>query len=242
MILLRATEMRYPMWIQTDGILDVFGTIDGYTLNSPSGLTWDGTNLYFVDSGPDQIYVLVGVSNTLLRTFAAPSANVRGLAYDGTNLIAADDSNNDIVVLNKVTGAVINRFNTPGNSCSGITFDGTNLISCDSSADRIYVHDGVTAAILTSFPSPGTGLPSPQGLAFDGVNLISCDDYTDKIYVHDGVAEAVLRTIDWSLGGSQAGITTYYYASAAIGYAKNLRVIGSLESVTKKASAFENTL
>jgi hypothetical protein len=159
--------------------------------STPTGLTFDGTNLISCDASNDTIYVHDGVSSTILSSFASPSSTPTGLTFDGTNLISCDADSDTIYVHDGVSSTILSSFSIPSSNPNGLTFDGTNLISCDASNDTIYIHDGVSSTILSSFASPSS---VPNGLAFGGTNLISCDASNDTIYIHDGVSLTILSS------------------------------------------------
>ena len=64
---------------------------------------------------------------TVIRSFAAPSANVRGLTWDGRTLWVADDNANRIYQIDPVTGTIVRWFAAPSNSTGGLTWDGRTL-------------------------------------------------------------------------------------------------------------------
>jgi hypothetical protein len=161
--------------------------------SSPSGLTYDGTNLISCDYDTDTIYIHDGVSSTILSSFSSPGQVPNGLTYDGTNLISCDHFADRIYVHDGVSSTILSSFSSPGPIPSGLAYDGTNLISCDNNTDTIYIHDGVSSTILSSFATPTV---QPKGLTYDGTNLISCVSDTDfhVIYIHDGVSSTILSS------------------------------------------------
>ena len=133
------------------------GTGTSASLNSPSGITTDGTNLYVADTGNHlirQIVISTGVVTTLAGIGSSGSSNgtgtsasfsyPHGIITDGTNLYVADTDNHLIRQIVISTGVVTTLAGTgssgsangTGTSASfyqpfPITTDGTNLFVAD---------------------------------------------------------------------------------------------------------------
>ncbi|RLC59455.1 MAG: hypothetical protein DRI30_00505 [Chloroflexi bacterium] len=143
---------------------------------TPTGVTWDGTNLWHADRGTGLIYEL-DTSGTVLSSFSAPGSSVRGLAWDGTNLWAIDDTSGTIYQLT-TTGTVLSSFSAPGTGPRGLTWDGSNLWLSDTDTNTVYELT-TTGTVLSNFSTPSTG---PKGLAWDGTNLWLSDRVSNTVY------------------------------------------------------------
>jgi len=176
----------------TSTILDSFASPTG----TPTGLTYDGSNLISCDWGTSTIHPLIyihsGISSTITDSFNAPNDypdGASGLAYDNTNLISCSQNNLRIYIHSGITVTTTSDFASPSTAPSGLTYDGANLISCnyDYDYDTIYKHSGITSTITDSFANP----LFPRGLTYDGINLISCDATDDTIYKHSGITSTI---------------------------------------------------
>ena len=145
----------------------------------PSGLTWDGTNIWSCDADSDKIYKH-NADMTVNTEYAAPSIYPTGLTWDGTNIWSCDASTYKIYKHN-ADMTVNTTYDSPGSYPRGLAWDGTNIWSCDVGTEKIYKHN-TDMTINTSYDSPST---EPRGLTWDGTNIWSCDTASDKIYKHD---------------------------------------------------------
>jgi len=159
------------------------GTGAAARFQQPTGIAFDGTNLYVCD-----------LSNHTIRRLAPPltagAAVVTTIAGTAGSPGSVDG-----------TGAAA-RFQQP----TGIAFDGTNLFVCDSAnhtirrlAPPLTAGAAVVTTIAGTAGSPGsvdgTGAAArfqqPTGIAFDGTNLFVCDRNDNtirKIYPNRYVA------------------------------------------------------
>jgi len=150
------------------GSAGVVGSADGTgtaaTLNYPTGITTDGTNLYVTDtynSTIREVVISTGAVTTIAGSRAIGSADGTGTAatfyyptgitMDGTNLYVADNGNSTIRKIVISTGAVTTMAGSAGaigsadgtgtaaafNYPIGITTDGTNLHVTDSGNNTI---------------------------------------------------------------------------------------------------------
>ena len=75
----------------------------------PSGLAWDGTNLYMVEQINDALYTLDRTTGVATRVGSATRFGVnettpQGLAWDGTNLYMVGSSTDALYTLDRTTG------------------------------------------------------------------------------------------------------------------------------------------
>jgi len=155
--------------------------------SQPSGLAWDGTNIWSCDKSTGKIYKHNG--DMTVHTEYTPSGVVAGykpsgLAWDGTNIWSCDPINDKIYKhdVGDPNLAVLNTYNSPDTQPSGLAWDGTNIWSCDRSTYKIYKHDTDIINLLATYDAIGS---APTGLAWDGYRIWSCDKNTDKIYKHN---------------------------------------------------------
>jgi glutamine cyclotransferase len=145
----------------------------------PSGLTWDGNNLWFAEMTSNRLYKTT-VAGIICLHFSAPNDSPWGLAWDETHLWNADRDQREIYRLDPDDwGKVLGSFASPGNNPCGLTWDGTYLWNADFGERKIYKIDPQSGNVETSFSAPGE---APSGLAWDGAYLWNADKNSRTIY------------------------------------------------------------
>ena len=169
------------------------GTGTSASFFSPKGITCDGTNLYVVDSGNNNIRKIV-IDNGTVTTIAGT-----GSTGSSDNSIGTSAS-----------------FNNP----CGITCDGTNLYVTDKGNHkirRVVIDNGTVTTIAgtgssgSSNNSTGTSasFDEPEGITSDGTNLYVVDTENElirKIVIDNGTVTTLAGDADKS--GSDDGIGT----------------------------------
>ena len=159
------------------------GSGPGARFSSLAGITTDGTNLYVVDAGNNnirQVVIATGVVTTLSGSAGNPGSadgtgaaarfnSPQGISTDGANLYVADSGNDTIRRIAIATGAVTTLAGSPGivgstddigssarfSNPQGLTTDGVNLYVTDSGNDTIRRVSIATGAVTTFAGSPG---------------------------------------------------------------------------------------
>jgi sugar lactone lactonase YvrE len=126
-------------------------TVAGLNLNSPHGITTDGTNLYVADTSNNAIEQIV-ISSLTFTTLATTGLSVpQGITTDGTNLYVANSGDHTIrktPILSPTLTIVAGTSTVPGSTDGtgsaalfrypgGITTDGTNLYITDTGNQTI---------------------------------------------------------------------------------------------------------
>lgn len=159
----------------------------------PTGLTWDGQNLWIADIGTNRIYKLNPANGTVTATIDGPAgATINGLAWDGKYLWCSDNGDVNKIYRLDSTGIILRSFSLLSGSPRGLVFDGANLWYQDSGSNYLYQIDTLSGTVLKSFPAPSG---SNRGLAWDGKYLWSTDKYYDEIYLIDTAHQAVIRIL-----------------------------------------------
>jgi hypothetical protein len=174
----------------TGGNIDGVGT--SAQLNSPYGIVFDGTDLYFSDFGSHRIRK-VNPTTALVTTQAGSSIGFAdgigtsaqfnipgGVSTDFTSIYISDNSNNRIrrmlIANNQVSllagSGVMGGVDAIGasaqfNGNDHVLFDGKNLFVSEFQSDRIRKIDLITSQVSTIL----TGPDGPTGMAYDGTNL-----------------------------------------------------------------------
>ena len=161
--------------------------------NCPTGLAFDGKNLWLADRLSDTLYAVDPVSGEVRNALPAPGYIPRGLAWDGKYLWCIDGEENRIHRIDVETGMTVKSLEAPSIRPQGLAWDGECLWISDDREDkiaRISIEDGTT---IVSFDSPSG---SPQGLAWDGEYLWCADRIEDRIYMVETKFGEALLSID----------------------------------------------
>ncbi len=210
-------------------------------LNSPSGITNDGTYLYTVDSGNNRVLQTL-LDGTLISSWGTLGSgtlnlnNPTGIITDGSYLYVVDTGNNRIVKLTMplqqyspflATWGTLGTGNTNLKNPTSVTVSGSYLYICDTGNNRIVqIPTSLAAGPYTAYwgsnGSGTTNLASPLGLTTDNVYLYVTDTGNNR------VVKIVLPlnpitpfTSSWSIPDSTPGSTvnilyygTFLYNSA----------------------------
>ncbi len=168
----------------------------------PSGLTFDGTNLWLADRETDKIYSIDPKTGKVLHTIESPAYWPMGLAWDGEYLWNADfrgltdiyeDKDGMIFKIDPKTGNILKTLKAPSKSPVGLAWDGEYLWCVDDVKDKVIQFSTVDGTTINSFTSPST---SPAGLSFDGKYLWISDRIKDEIYMVDPATGYVIVIAD----------------------------------------------
>lgn len=120
------------MWITTNAgtVVKLRGT-DGVLLGtfpvgtSPAEVAFDGTSVWVVNGGSDDVTRLNAEDGALLGTFPV-GTSPHAISFDGENMWVVNSGSNDVTLLSGQDGAQLGTF-TVGGSPRDIAFDGVNL-------------------------------------------------------------------------------------------------------------------
>ena len=157
----------------------------------PTGLCFDGKNLWQADRETDKIYCTDINTGKVLRTIESPAYWPTGLAWDGKYLWNADfrgrtdkaeDCDGMIFMLDPNSGDVLKTVQAPTSCPKGLTYDGKYLWTVDDVADKVIRFNPADGSTIKSFKSPAK---DPKGITFDGKYLWISDSGTNEIYMVD---------------------------------------------------------
>ena len=182
----------------TGEIIKSFNTQGNY----PTGLCFDGENLWLADRGTDKIYCLNPETGAIIRQIESPAYWPMGLAWDGQYLWNADyrgrtDKSEDldgmIFKINPKDGTILKTLRAPSKSPKGLTWDGKYLWCVDDKTDKVIQFNSVDGTTIKSFKSPAK---DPKGITFDGNYLWISDRETDEIYMVEPKTGFVIIIMD----------------------------------------------
>jgi len=175
------------VFAQTGKIIKEFSTPGNY----PTGICFDGENLWQADRETDKIYCINPETGKLIRQIESPAYWPMGLAWDGKYLWNADyrgrtdkseDRDGMIFKIDPKDGTILKTLQAPSSSPKGLTYDGKYLWTVDDRIDKVIQFNPEDGSTINSFKSPAE---DPKGISFDGKYLWISDRETDEIYMVD---------------------------------------------------------
>jgi len=159
----------------------------------PTGLTFDGKNLWLADNFTDKIYKISPESGKVLKTFDSPGHHPEGLAWDGKYLWHIDSGENYMYLLDPETGRALSILESNSSNPRDLAWDGKYVWTVDYRRDILIKVSPEDGMMVQTFPSPAR---EPAGLAYDGKYLWVTDRSEDRIYLvnpSDGLCLSSLR-------------------------------------------------
>ena len=199
----------------------------------PTGVTWDGSDLYSVDNQADapggSYYHHSGFSNTVVDSFSqATFAHELSIDQFGDFLATERDESgspltNDILVkLSGFTATVQNSFQAADDNLTGVTWDGSDTYwtvpEFASAGGNAYRNSGFTSTVKDSFSNPFGGI-SQIALSHDGTDLFDRHDngvvarlsgFSDTITdsFDTGVTDSDFGGLEWGNYTDRTGATS----------------------------------
>lgn len=160
----------------------------------PTGLAFDGKNLWLADNFTDKIYKIDPESGKVLKSFDSPGQHPEGLAWDGKNLWHVDSGERYMYLLNPETGEALSILESNSPNPRDLAWDGEYVWVADYRRDILIKVSTVDGMMVQNFPSPAR---EPAGLTYDGKYLWVTDRSDDRVYLvnpSDGLCLSSLRS------------------------------------------------
>ncbi|MBK9183982.1 MAG: T9SS type A sorting domain-containing protein [Ignavibacteria bacterium] len=176
------------------------------TRPNPSGLTWDGQNLWFV--GTSYIYK-VSTTGMYLDSIINPasSRDYRNgdLVYDGMNLWYADEESAKLFKINPANGDVLQQVDLPSfgqvdQNGWGLAWDGINIWHSQYEPPRLYKLNGTNGSVVDSLitASGVLGLEWIDGNLY-GTNSLYRSRNGTQLYKIDSQTGAFQDSTPWCI-------------------------------------------
>jgi transglutaminase-like putative cysteine protease/sugar lactone lactonase YvrE len=159
----------------------------------PTGLAFDGENLWVADHKEDKLTCVDPQTGEVLREVPSPGFWPMGLAWDGTYLWNADLRQGRIFQVDPSDGTILRVIGAPSDGPEGLTWDGNTLWISDPLADEIAMLDLSDGTAVETFPAAARHV---QGMAFDGNYLWCADRMADEIHMVDPESGEVIVVLD----------------------------------------------
>ena len=160
----------------------------------PTGLAYDGTNLWLADDFTDKIYKIAPETGKVLSSFESPGHHPEGLTWDGQHLWHIDSGEKLLYKLDPETGKALLVLESNSPNPRDLAWDGKYIWIVDFISDTLLKVSPVDGMMVQTFPSPAG---EPAGLTFDGRYLWVTDRGQDRIYLvnpSDGLCLSSLRS------------------------------------------------
>jgi hypothetical protein len=188
-------------WCGTDSIGD---TIYSFRAPArwPTGLAWDGVNLWMADNEEDSLYRLA-TDGTVLAAFALPES-VRSpmcMTFIGPDLWLVNENTALLYVLDTATIQprkilLLPDSLHPDPTSIGLAWDGTHLWHSQYAWGTIFELDTADGSVISSFAPPDSWI---MGIEFDGQNLWGVSTQTSRAFVFSLPSGTVIDTYTWQV-------------------------------------------
>lgn len=177
-------------WAKVGDILKVIKTPGP----CPTGLAFDGKNLWLADNFTDKIYKIDPESGKILKSFDSPGQHPEGLAWDGKHLWHIDSGEKYMYLLCPETGRALSILESNSSNPRDLAWDGEYVWIADYRKDILIKVSPEDGMMVQNYPSPAR---EPAGIAFDGKYLWVTDRGEDRVYLvnpSDGLCLSSLRS------------------------------------------------
>ena len=141
-------------------------TLAGFNL--PTGVVYDGSNVWVVSQG-DGTLLKLSSAGAVLQTVTV-GTNPKYPAFDGTNLWVPNFSDASVSVVRASTGAVLATLTGVGLSgAQTAAFDGQRILITGYIGNTISIWKAADLTQVAGFPTGGG--TNPYGVASDGINF-----------------------------------------------------------------------
>ncbi len=146
----------------------------------PTGLAFDGKNLWLADIFTDKIYKINPRDGKVLKSFDSPGSHPEGLAWDGEYLWHIDSGEKSMYRLDPETGRAVTILESNSGNPRDLAWDGEYVWIIDYRQDILLKVSAEDGMMVQYFSSPAL---EPAGLTFDGKYLWVTDRSEDRIYL-----------------------------------------------------------
>jgi len=146
----------------------------------PTGLAFDGRNLWLADEFTDKIYKIDPATGGVLLSFDSPGHHPEGLAFDGHFLWHIDSGEKLMYKLDPETGKALIILESNSPNPRDLAWDGEYLWIADFRSDTLLKVSTVDGMMVETLAAPAG---ETTGVTFDGKYLWVADRTADRIYL-----------------------------------------------------------
>jgi len=180
--------------------------INAPTGNQPSGLMFDGVDLWVTNFADDTLKKHRTVNGSVIG-FVGVGAGPSALAFDGVNIWITNETANTVQKLQAINGSVLGTY-AVGTAPKDLAFDGTYMWVVNSGSDDISQVRASDGMVMGTYPV-GT---NPQAVIFDGTDIWvsnTGDNTVVQVRTSDGAIIDVHSTGNAPLGLAYDGRTVW---------------------------------
>jgi len=156
--------------------------------NNPQGITFDGTDIWVVNTSDDTVN-RIDKDDNIIATIPV-GEDPTGIVFDGINIWVANDSDNTVSRIARSTNTVIAVINVAG-AVSELVFANNYIWGWSVNNTTISQIDRTTNAVIDTIivsNNLGSGI-------YDGEYLWISTPYNNNVYVIDIIAKNIFNTI-----------------------------------------------
>lgn len=157
--------------------------------NHPTGMAFDGKNIWLADGGTYQIYQVNPQDGKVINQIKSPGFDPRGLAWDGKLLWCVDAGEGWIYGINVQTGIAEKVLESNSPDPIGLAFDGEFLWLADNKEKKLLKINRIDGMMHDNIPAPSN---NSKGLTFDGKYIWVSDNGDDMLYRVDPASGQVV--------------------------------------------------
>jgi CheY-like chemotaxis protein len=156
----------------------------------PTGVAWDGVNLWTCNSWEHKIYKHnMDAALSVAAEYPSPGPEPFGLAWDGVNLWVCDSKEGKFyrMKMSEEGLTVLNAYDSPGARPTGLVVTPDSLWSADADTNRIYKHAKDDKLSVTKIYMAAPYIDRKiflSGLAWDGKFFYTSADEHNQIHRH----------------------------------------------------------
>jgi glutamine cyclotransferase len=168
----------------------------------PSGLAWDGTDLWLTDIESESLYRL-SMEGVVEAVFPLPdsSRSPAGMTFIGDNLWMVDENTARLFELDTATMQPLKTFRLPDSEYTdatswGVAWDGQHLWHSQYARGMIFELDTADGSVVSSFAPPDSWI---MGIEYDGQYLWGVSQQTGLAFVMSLPSGALVQTYPWQV-------------------------------------------
>ncbi len=148
--------------------------------NNPSGIAFDGANIWVANWGDGTVSKIQATSGTILSTVLVGDQPY-AVAFDGANIWVANEGSGTVSKIQAGNAAVVGTFSV-GSQPDALAFDGVNMWVADGGdVTKLRPSDGASLGTF-SILSAGLFEGALSALAFDGTNIWAGSGYVGFLF------------------------------------------------------------
>jgi sugar lactone lactonase YvrE len=197
---------------------------------NPTGVVFDGANIWMSANGAGQVVKLRASDGAKLGTFAVGLAPM-GLAFDGANIWVANSNSSTVSKLRASDGKVLGTFNSGGEMPWYLAFDGQNIWVTNEGNTTLSELKAADGSIVATYHEKH----GVTGIAFDGTYMWVSDRY-NSVYryrldgTHAGTFKVGLQPLNMAFDGANMWVANSGEQSVTKIRASDGKVLGTFDT------------